>query len=74
MPPFKKPIYFPNGKAARIIIVLCAEDKTKHFGILNDVLEIFSKKKSIEQIVNLDSPEAIHRYIENSINKGTANR
>lgn len=71
---FKKPIYFPNGKAARIIIVLCAEDKTKHFGILNDVLEIFSKKKSIEQIVNLDSPEAIHRYIENSINKGTANR
>lgn len=70
MATFKKPVYFPNGKAARIIIVLCAEDKTKHFGILNDVLEIFSKKKSIEQIVNLDTPLSIHRYIENLLNKG----
>ncbi|MDD7281981.1 BglG family transcription antiterminator [Floccifex sp.] len=66
---FKKPVYFPNGKQARIIIVLCAEDKTKHFGILNDVLEIFSKKKSIEQIVNLDSSQSVHRYIENSLTK-----
>lgn len=60
---FKKPVQFLNGKTARIIIVLAAEDQTKHIRILNDVLNIFSKKKSIEQIVDLDSPTAIYHYI-----------
>ena len=42
---FKKPVRFLNGKYARIILVLAAEDQTKHIRILNDVLDIFSKKK-----------------------------
>ena len=42
---FKHPVTFLNGKQARIIIVLCAEDQTKHIRILNDVLNIFSKKE-----------------------------
>ena len=41
---FKEPVSFLNGKKAKIIIVLCAEDKTKHIHVLNDVLNIFSKK------------------------------
>lgn len=42
---FKHPVTFLNGKQARIIIVLCAEDQTKHIRILNDVLNIFSKRR-----------------------------
>lgn len=60
---FKHPVTFLNGKQARIIIVLCAEDQTKHIRILNDVLNIFSKKKSIEQLTALDSSEDIQGYI-----------
>lgn len=61
---FKKPVKFLNGKSARIVIVLCAEDQTKHIRILNDVLNIFSKKKSIEQLAALDCPEDIQTYIQ----------
>ena len=60
---FKHPVTFLNGKQARIIIVLCAEDQTKHIRILNDVLNIFSKKKSIEQLAALESSEDIQSYI-----------
>lgn len=64
---FKKPVRFLNGKYARIILVLAAEDQTKHIRILNDVLDIFSKKKSIDQIVDLDSPLEISHYIATHI-------
>lgn len=61
---FKHPVTFLNGKQARIIIVLCAEDQRKHIHILNDVLNIFSKKKSIEQIAALTSSKEIQTYIQ----------
>ena len=64
---FKKPVRFLNGNYARIILVLAAEDQTKHIRILNDVLDIFSKKKSIDQIVDLDSPLEISHYIATHI-------
>ena len=60
---FKEPVTFLNGQQARIIIVLCAEDQTKHIRILNDVLNIFSKKKSIEQLVAMENEEEIREYI-----------
>lgn len=60
---FKHPVTFLNKKQARIIIVLCAEDQTKHIRILNDVLNIFSKKKSIEQLAALDTSSEIQAYI-----------
>ena len=54
---------FLNGKQARIVIVLCAEDQTKHIRILNDVLNIFSKKKSIDYLVGMEDKEEIREYI-----------
>lgn len=64
---FKKPVTFLNGKTAGIIIVLAAEDQIKHIRILNDVLNIFSKKKSIEQLIALGGNEEIHTYIKEHI-------
>ena len=66
---FKEPVSFLNGQNARIILVLCAEDKTKHIHVLNDMLNIFSKKKSIDQIANLNSPAEIYSYIDKHIEK-----
>ncbi len=60
---FKEPVTFLNGKQARIVIVLCAEDQTKHIRILNDVLNIFSKKKSIDYLVGMEDKEEIREYI-----------
>ena len=60
---FKEPVTFLNGQQARIIIVLCAEDQTKHIRILNDVLNIFSKKKSIDHLVAMEDKEEIREYI-----------
>lgn len=62
---FKKPVMFLNNKQAHIIIVLCAEDQSKHIRILNDVLNIFSKKKSIDHLQALESGEEIRSYIQN---------
>ena len=66
---FKEPVPFLNGQNARIILVLCAEDKTKHIRVLNDMLNIFSKKKSIDQIASLNSPAEIYSYIDKHIEK-----
>ena len=66
---FKEPVPFLNGQSARIILVLCAEDKTKHIHVLNDMLNIFSKKKSIDQIASLNSPAEIYSYIDKHIEK-----
>ena len=64
-----EPVPFLNGKRAKIIIVFCAEDKTKHIHVLNDVLNIFSKKKSIDQITSLSTPAEIYAYIDKHIEK-----
>ena len=66
---FKEPVSFLNGKKAKIIIVLCAEDKTKHIHVLNDMLNIFSKKKSTDQITSLSTPAEIYAYIDKHIEK-----
>lgn len=66
---FKEPVPFLNGQNARIILVLCAEDKTKHIHVLNDMLNIFSKKKSIDQIASLNSSAEIYSYIDKHIEK-----
>lgn len=63
MATFKTPVVFLNGKTARIIIVLAAEDQVKHMRILNDILNIFSKRKRIEQLLALSDHEKIHTYI-----------
>ncbi len=64
---FKEPVTFLNGKQARIIVTLCAEDQTKHLKILNDILELFSKKKSVDQIVRFNTPNDILDYIHSHI-------
>lgn len=60
---FKKPVKFLNGKQAKIIISLCAEDQTKHIRILNDVLNIFSKQKNKDQLLSFSKPEQIQDWI-----------
>lgn len=58
-----QPISFLNGRQAKIIISLCAEDQTKHIRILNDILELFSKKKNIEIISQFTKPLEVYEYI-----------
>lgn len=61
---FKHPVSFINGRQAKIIIGMCATDQTKHISILNDIIEIFSKKKALDQLTNMHSPYEIFTYIE----------
>lgn len=60
---FKEPVEFWNGEKATIIIALCAEDQTKHIRLLKDILNIFSKKKSQDQILALDTPEEVFQFL-----------
>lgn len=60
---FKKPVTFLNGRQAQIIISMGATDQTKHIKILNDIIEIFSKKKNLDMIVSMNSAEEIYDYI-----------
>lgn len=64
---FKQPVMFLNKKEAHIIITLGAEDQTKHVRILNDLLDLFSKKKRIYQICATDNVSDIYQYIHEQL-------
>ena len=44
-----------------------AEDQTRHIKILNDILDIFSKKRSLEQISALGSPSEIRSFLQKQL-------
>jgi mannitol/fructose-specific phosphotransferase system IIA component (Ntr-type) len=47
-----------------IIVSIAAEDQTRHIRILNDILDIFSNKRSLEQIPALSSPLEVREYLQ----------
>lgn len=47
---FKTPVSFGKEKAAKVIIVLAAEDQEKHLKILNDIMKIAEKEENIERL------------------------
>lgn len=63
---FKEPVLFNNGRQAQIIIGMCATDQTKHIHILNDIIEIFSKKKFLEKLANMNTTAEIYQYSTSS--------
>ena len=46
---------------------MCATDQTKHIRILNDIIEIFSKKKSLEKLANMNTTAEIYQYIQQAL-------
>ena len=60
---FSEPVIWENEKPVRIVIALAAEDQTRHIHILNDILDIFSKKKNLEKISVLHSPLEVYSYL-----------
>lgn len=64
---FQHPIEFLNGRQANIIIGICAVDQTKHIRILNDIIAVFSKKKSIDVLTQMHSPFEVYDYIDKSL-------
>ena len=64
---FKEPVTWENGKFVRVIVTIAAEDQTRHIKILNDILDIFSKKRSLEQISALGSPSDIRSFLQKQL-------
>ncbi len=56
---FKTPVSFGKGKAAKVIIVLAAEDQEKHLKILNDIMKIAEKEENIERLWQADTIELV---------------
>lgn len=56
---FKTPVSFGKEKAAKVIILLAAEDHEKHLKILNDIMKITEKEENIEKLWQADSAEAV---------------
>ena len=65
---FKEPVTWENGKTVRIIVSIAAADQTRHIRILNDILDIFSNKKSLEQIPALSSSFEVREYLQRRLN------
>ena len=65
---FKEPVTWENGKMVRIIVTIAAADQTRHIRILNDILDVFSKKRSLEQIPALNSPSEVREYLQRQLN------
>ncbi len=66
---FKQPIYFPENKVARIILVLAAEDQSKHIHILKDIMTIFKQQQNIDELNVCKSTQQIHTVINEIIER-----
>lgn len=61
---FPKGVAFPEGKVAKIIFVLAAEDQNKHLKILKDLMSIFSKEESVSLLMECIDEESIVKKME----------
>lgn len=61
---FREPVTWGNGKLVHVVIALSAVDQTHHIRILNDILDIFSKKKSLEQLSALGSYAEVCKFLQ----------
>lgn len=64
---FNEPVTWENGKFVRVIVTIAAEDQTRHIRILNDILDVFSKKRSLEQISALGSSSEVRSYLQKQL-------
>ena len=64
---FSEPVTWENGKFVHIIVTIAAEDQTRHIRILNDILDVFSKKRSLEQISALGSSSEVRSYLQKQL-------
>lgn len=67
---FRIPVQFPEGKEARIIATLAAEDQEKHLKILKDIMTVFSVESMVETIAVQRSGEEILRLLAEAIKEG----
>ena len=61
---FNEPVTWENGKFVRVIVTIAAEDQTRHIRILNDILDVFSKKEASSRSLlsaHLQKCEAIYK-------------
>ena len=61
---FKNPVSFLNGREAKLIFTLAAEDQSKHITILNDILKLFSNKNNISLLAEKNNASEIIAFID----------
>ena len=61
---FKNPVSFLNGREAKLIFTLAAEDQSKHITILNDILKLFSNKNNINLLAEKNNANEIIDFID----------
>ena len=61
---FKNPVSFLNGREAKLIFTLAAEDQSKHITILNDILKLFSNKNNINLLAEKNNASEIIDFID----------
>ena len=65
---FKQPIEFSGSRAAKMIIMLCAEDNERHLGIMNDILKMCGDERTIERLISADEPDYILDKLQSILN------
>lgn len=53
---FREPVRFTEARAARLVILLAAEDQEKHLKILQDILVLVSDPASVERLSGCATP------------------
>lgn len=66
---YKHPVHFQNGNDAKIIIALAAENETSHIHILSDILDIFAKATTVDQIWNANDCNEVLDIIASKVNE-----
>ena len=60
---FKQSVRFDKGRDAHIVLVLSAEDQTKHIHILNDIMNIFQEDKNVKILKTCENVEQLQKQL-----------
>ncbi len=60
---FQQEIVFDKGRYANIILVLSAEDQTKHIHILNDIMTVFQSESNVNALKKCTDVEQLQKLL-----------
>lgn len=64
---FKRPVAFSEKEQANVVIILAAEDQESHLKILRDIMALFEKDETVDELLKMDSPREILAYFERTL-------
>lgn len=61
---FRNPVEFSDKDQASVVIILATEDQENHLKILRDIMTVFERDETVDELLEKTSPLGILETIE----------